>query len=364
MMSYANEVQTKLASVRALMVAQGVGVLWLRRVDNVSWITGGVDTAVNIADATGIASVVITPDSATMWTTTIEAPRLKAEDDVIGRGFELRASPWEQAMPVDIGGTLGVDFPLPDAKDLTSEIRHLRWRLLPVETERFRALGKACAAAMNAAIERTKPGMSEWRISAVLADEVRSRTVTPIVVLIATDERIHRVRHPLPLDKKMDKYAMLVLCGRKEGLVCSITRLVHYGPLPDDLRRRMRACAEVDAAIIAASQPGATMDQIFKISQDAYARAGYDGEWKLHHQGGIAGYGAREIIATPGDQTALAAGMTCAWNPSIAGVKCEDTILVKEKGLPDILTVTEGWPILPVQIDGKVIERPLIVEIP
>ena len=78
MMSYANEVQTKLASVRALMAAQGVGVLWLRRVDNVSWITGGVDTAVNIADATGIASVVITPASATMWTTTIEAPRLQS----------------------------------------------------------------------------------------------------------------------------------------------------------------------------------------------------------------------------------------------------------------------------------------------
>ena len=146
--------------------------------------------------------------------------------------------------------------------------------------------------------------------------------------------------------------------------MCSITRLVHYGPLPDDLRRRMRACAEVDAAMIAASQPGATMDQIFKITQDAYARAGYDGEWKLHHQGGIAGYGAREIIATPGDQTALAAGMTCAWNPSITGVKCEDTILVKETGVPDILTVIEGWPVLPVQIDGKVIERPLIVEIP
>jgi Xaa-Pro aminopeptidase len=361
-MSYAQEVQSKLERVRALMAAQGVGALWLRRVDNVAWITGGVDTAVNIADEAGIASVVITPDSATFWTTTIEAPRLKAEDDVLGRGFELRVSPWEQPMPVDIGGTLGVDVPLVEAKDLSGEIRLLRAQLLSVEIERFRALGKTCAAAMSAAIQRTKPGMSEWQISAALADEVRNRAVTPIVVLIATDERVHQVRHPPPLDKKMDKYAMLVLCGRKAGLVCSITRLVHYGPLSDDLRRRIHACAEVDAAMIAASQPGATLDHIFKVTQDAYARAGYEGEWKLHHQGGIAGYGAREFIAMPGDQTALVAGMTCAWNPSIAGVKCEDTVLVKDKGVPDVLTVTEGWPVLPVQIAGTTIERPLILE--
>ena len=362
-MSYAQEVQTKLERIRALMAAQGVGVLWLRRVDNVSWITGGVDTAVNIADATGIASVVIRPESAIMYTNTIEAPRLKAEDDVIGRGFELRVSPWEQPAAIDIGGTLGVDFPMVDGKDISRELQVLRAQLLPVEIERVRALGKACAAAMSAAIERTKPGMTEWQISAALADEIRSRAITPVVVLIGTDERVHRVRHSLPLDKKMDRYALLGMCGRKEGLVCSVSRLIHYGPLSDDLRRRMRACAEVDAAMIAASQPGATLDQIFRITQDAYARAGYEGEWKLHHQGGLAGYSAREIIATPGDQTVLVAGMICAWNPSISGVKSEDTILVNEKGTPDILTVIEGWPVLPVPIDGTVVERPLILEI-
>jgi Xaa-Pro aminopeptidase len=363
-MNYTKEVQTKLERVRALMAAQGVGVLWLRRVDNVSWITGGVDTAVNIADATGIASVVITPDGASMWTTTIEAPRLKAEDDVEGRGFELHVSPWEQPMPVDIGGTLGVDFPMPDAKDLTDEIRMLRVQLLPVEVARFRVLGRTCAEAMNAAIDRTAPGMTEWQIAAALADEVRRRTITPIVVLIATDERVYRVRHPLPISRSMDRYAMLVMCGRKDGLVCSATRLVHYGALPDDLRRRMHACAEVDAAMIAASQPGATIGQILKITQDAYARAGYEGEWKLHHQGGIVGYGARELIATPGDKTALVAGMVCAWNPSITGVKSEDTILVTESGTAEILTAIDGWPVMPVKVDGKTFERPLIVEMP
>jgi Xaa-Pro aminopeptidase len=362
-MDYTTEVQTKLARVRVLMKEQGVGVLWLRRIDNVAWITGGVDVAVNIADATGVASIVITGTSAVMWTTTIEAPRLKAEDDVEGRGFEMRVTPWEQVQSIEFGSTLGTDVPMAGAKDLSAEIQKLRAQLLPVEVARFRALGRMCAEAMNAAIGRTKPGMTEWQISAALADETRRRTVTPIVVLIATDERVHKVRHPLPIDKTMERYAMLVLCGRKQGLVCSVTRLVHYGALPDDLRRRMQACAEVDAKMIAASKPGATLGEIFTITQNAYAQAGFDGEWKLHHQGGTAGYGAREVIATPGDKTALAAGMVCAWNPSITGVKCEDTILVTASGKADILTTIDGWPVVPVEVEGRVIERPLILEI-
>ncbi len=361
-MDYSQEVQTKLGRVRALMAEHQVSALWLQRVDNVAWITGGVDVAVNIADVTGVASVLITDDRAELWTTTIEAPRLRVEDDVEGRGFELHVSPWEQPMPIHVGGTLAVDVPVDGALNLGTAIQQVRARLLPVEVERFRVLGELCADAMGAAIESIEPGLTEWEISGILADEVRIRTITPIVILIATDERIHRVRHPLPLDKEMERYAMLVLGGRRYGLVCSLTRLLHFGDLSDDLRRRMHACAEIDAAMIAASKPGATLGDIFTITQDAYARAGYEGEWKLHHQGGIAGYSAREFLATPGHPTALEAGMVCAWNPSITGVKFEDTILVTD-GAPEVLTAIDGWPVKPVTAGGITIARPIILEL-
>ena len=75
-MEFRTEVQTKLERVRALMAQHRVGALWLRTVNNFAWITGGVDPAVNTASSEGIASVVITEDSATVWTNSIEAPRL------------------------------------------------------------------------------------------------------------------------------------------------------------------------------------------------------------------------------------------------------------------------------------------------
>jgi antitoxin VapB len=363
-MDFKTEVQTKLDRVRALMDEHQLGALWLRRVDNVAWLTGGVDVAVNTADVFGVASLLVTPDEIGLYTNTIEAPRLRAEDDVEGRGIRLEVSPWEQQQAIPISSTLGTDFGFEGAMDVQGSLARLRARLLPVEQDRFRDLGVRCADAMQHAINRVQPGGSEHEIAAALSYETRIRGVHPTVVLVAVDERVHNVRHPLPTDKVMEQYAMLVLCGRRDGLVCSVTRLVHFGALPDDLRRRMEATAQVDAAMLAASQPGVSLEAMFKVAQDAYAAAGFEGEWKLHHQGGIAGYDARELLAVPGETLALETGMVCAWNPSISGAKSEDSILVTEAGAPpEVLTPMFGWPSMTVEVDGMAIERPLVMEI-
>jgi carboxymethylenebutenolidase len=72
-------------------------------------------------------------------------------------------------------------------------------------------------------------------------------------------------------------------------------------------------------------------------------QAGFGDEWRLHHQGGPAGYEPRELVATPTAHDALSVGVACAWNPSITGTKSEDTNLVGERD-NEILTVSPGWP--------------------
>jgi antitoxin VapB len=185
--------------------------------------------------------------------------------------------------------------------------------------------------------------MSEYQIAALVSGETLARGVLPIVNLIATDERVYRFRHPLPTDKKLDKYAMLVLCGRKGGLVCSITRLIHFGTLPEDLRECILATAQVNAALIAATRPGRSLGEIFTQEQQVYARLGYPNEWQKHHQGGLTGYEPREFLAIPGSQEMVAAGQAFAWNPSITGAKVEDTILVGA-AKNEIITPTPSLP--------------------
>ena len=183
-----------------------------------------------------------------------------------------------------------------------------------------------------------------------------------IVKLIATDERIFNYRHPLPTSKRLERYAMLVLCGRQRGVVCSITRLVHFGPLPEVLRHKAEAVARVDAKMIAAIRAGESLKDIFQWAVQAYADSGYPEEWRLHHQGGAAGYEPREYLATPGSTEVVTLGQAYAWNPSITGVKSEDTILVGEKG-NEILTAIPGWPVIQVDVNGKTLERPAILVI-
>jgi antitoxin VapB len=90
--------------------------------------------------------------------------------------------------------------------------------------------------------------------------------------------------------------------------------------------------------------------------------AGFPDEWRLHHQGGLAGYLPREIVATPETQDEVSVGQVYACNPSIAGTKSEDTILVGERD-NKVLTVIPGWPTLSVEIEGQTIERPRILEV-
>ena len=75
----------------------------------------------------------------------------------------------------------------------------------------------------------------------------------------------------------------------------------------------------------------------------------------------MAGYAPREITATPRSTQPILVGQAFAWNPSITGVKSEDTILVGEH-TNEILTEMADWPTIEVQIRDQIIKRPAILE--
>jgi antitoxin VapB len=256
---------------------------------------------------------------------------------------------------------LGADTGMPGAVDLSAEISWLRSQLTPEEGERFRQLSRLCAHGMQETIQEIRPGMTEFEIAGLLSQTVEGKGVQAIVNLIATDERIFSFRHPLPTSKKLERYAMLVLCGRKEGLICSLTRLLHFGPLPAEVCKKAEAVARIDAAMIAATRPGRSLGEVFQEAQKVYALVGFPDEWRDHHQGGSAGYAPREITATPASTQPVMIGQTFAWNPSIKGVKSEDTILVGEQS-NEILTEMNDWPAVEVKIGDQILRRPAIFE--
>jgi Xaa-Pro aminopeptidase len=343
-----SEYEHKLGIIRTWMSEQNIDGLHLQSAGSFAWATCGAASYINTASTNGLAALLITLDRQYLITTNIEAPRLEIEEGLANRGWESVINAWHEGRDavadLSRGLKLGSDGFYPGAIDLSVEIAHLRAKLTPEEGQRFRNLGTRCAQAMNATTCAVQPGQTEFEIAARLAAEAEMLEAQPIVNLIATDERIFSFRHPLPTAKKLEKYAMLILCGRKDGLVCSLTRLIHFGPLSDELKRKQEACARVDAVFIASTRPGQSLGNIFDKAVATYAAAGYPDEWRKHHQGGPAGYEPREYLAVPGSPEPVTAGQVYSWNPSITGCKSEDTTLVGET-YNEILTEIPGWPV-------------------
>jgi antitoxin VapB len=359
------ELRIKLERVHELLAQSHVDAVLLQRADNFAWATCGASSHINRAESMGAASLLITGEDRYVVTNNIESERLTQEEKLADRGWIFRISPWYQAenaiSELTRGMRLGADSSFPGAQDLSTEIAQIRSRLTPEEGERFRELAALCGQAMGQTIRSVRPGMTEFEISGLLSAETESLGVQAIVNLVGVDARISVFRHPLPTATPLQRYAMLVLCGRKGGLICSLTRLVHFGRMPEELRRRAEAVAQIDARMIAATRPGITLGDVFSIAQSTYSALGFPDEWQKHHQGGSAGYAPREVTAVPGSPQVIRAGQAFAWNPSITGVKSEDTILVGE-GTNEVLTEMEDWPGIDIQAGDQLIRRPAILE--
>jgi Xaa-Pro dipeptidase len=326
--------------LRELMDRRELGALLLRRSTNFAWYTGGADNRVDHASPLGVADVLITLDAEYIFTNNIEAPRMREEQTP---GFEVVEHPWygdEAAAIREVvgGASLGTDFPLGGALDVSSEVASLRHVLDADALERYRRIGADAAAAVAEAAGSLEPGTNEREAAANLAAACRRRGLFSSVLLAAADGRIARYRHPIPHGDRIEGRAMLVVSAERGGLYANVTRMVHFEEPDAEVERRQRACETIlNRMREEATTPGRTLADAFEDCQRFYAEAGFPDEWKLHHQGGMTGYGSREIIATPQTRQEIGVGQAFAWNPSVTGAKAEETFVLTEEG-PDVIT--------------------------
>lgn len=356
-MNRLEEINLKHNCLRDLLARHQAEAIWLRRTRNLGWFTAGADASIPADSEYGAYSILVTPEKRVVQTTNIEVTRLRAEELFQDLGFEYAESPWYQERGPDVARLLT------DENAVEAEIQQMRWILVESEKERYRALGRDAAAALDEAIRAVKPGDTEFEIASRLDAACRARGGLAVVNLVGTDERISQFRHPLPTQKRLDKYAMIVVCMRRGGLIVAGTRLAYFGTKPAELREKERKVAAIDAAVMVASQPGRTLGDAFSDLLAAYHEQGETEQWKLHHQGGLIAYISRERIVTPGDATLILENHAFAWNPSIVGCKSEDTILVNKNGFEVVTAAPDGWPVIEVEVKGQKVSRPGILEL-
>lgn len=360
------ELSTKLNRVRALLATTKSDGALLGRQSNFSWLACGGEAHIPLTTDRTFGQLLVTADDFYVLANTIELPRLQAEP-LKGLGAKSLTHDWHDPRGATAALKTVVDprKVISDTGDWGTRCKPelfppLRYSLLEPELRRYRSLGKDAEKAMDLTCKEILPETTEFSIAGYLAEACWHLNLTPTVLLIATDERIDRFRHPLPTTKKLRKRAMLVLCARRAGLIVALTRLVNFGPPSREVLRRHRAVCEVDTAFHINTRIGVPVSEVFAAGVAAYAKQGFPEEWHLHHQGGPCGYEGRDYLGAPGVVGTVLENQPYAWNPSITGTKSEDTLVATAKG-PQVVTASPDWPMVKIEHESGTWTRPDIL---
>jgi Xaa-Pro aminopeptidase len=366
-MTRAAEVTEKDRRLRELLQAKGLTGILLKRQANFSWMTAGGINLIGIATEMGGTSILVTQSAKYVLTTNVEAPRMVEEERVEALGFQVKIFDWWDDREAAIvreqtaGGPVGCDVPYPNSVNLAEDIVRLRYSLTPGEIERYRWLGEKTSRAAEQVLTETRRGEKECAVIGRLSAELWKDRIDPIGVMGAADDRISRFRHCIPMEQSIDRIFMLSVNARKGGLVACLTRFVHFGKLPEALRKQYEANVFVDCVFMANTRPGTPARDVLQKGIEAYKEKGYPEEWKLHHQGGPIGYQPRDYRTQFTTPDVVAVNQPFCWNPSITGTKSEDTILATAQG-PEAITRPFLFPTLSMEVGGIRFVRPAILE--
>lgn len=368
------EIVAKTDRVIRMLAAESLGGALIKTQHNFSWLTAGGSHGIDMSSEAGAAGLLVRADGKRfVLANRIEMPRLLAEE-LSANDFEPIEFAWEdeRSSPTFVADlardllenpkALGSDLPMGSTRHVEGAIARCRRQLTASEIERYRALGRDAGTVVGELARTLKPGETEEEIARRVSNALAERDMRGVVTLIAADERLQAFRHPLPTEKRWRQMLMIVVCARRAGLIASLTRIICAGPIPDELKRRTMAAAEVDAQLLAATRPGTSGADLYHVAARAYATQGFPGEEHLHHQGGATGYRTRDWVAHPHSEETVSVSQAFAWNPSVTGTKVEETCICFEDHV-EIITGSPGWPAIVVEVTERPYELPAVLSL-
>jgi antitoxin VapB len=342
------EMAIKEQRVAEFLRREQLGALVLTRVPAIVWVTAGLfDPRRNLTtEASPIWLLLTSAGGKFVIGPSSEMTRL-VDEDLNDLGYEARPYPWASDPRLQIVRDLanrqpiGADAPLDGAR--TVDIAPLRYALTDTEVKKYEEAGRAAGIAVEEAMRRIRPAMSELEIEALTADELRTHGLEPVEILVGADERALEYRFPTPGRKRVKKLAMVAVSARRWGLTASLARLVSFGPPSADLVRTVRAMASVNAHLQDATRAGVRAERLVPLLVGWYSDVGFSEAWDRHDPGGATGYAVHDWVLKQGTPEIIQPQQAFAWSPGVGGVKAVDTIVAWPDRIEN-LTATATWP--------------------
>jgi len=333
----------RIQPLRDLMRAKGLDAFVLRRNPNLAWAIAGrahVPTTIDMA----CFDLIITHDSATAITNVVEAPRLIAEE--LPSEVRVQTIKWSEGRDplLPTGSKVGSDQPGADRIDLGVEVEIMRASLIESDLARFQEICIDAAIALGNAMKQVESTDREIDVAGLITHSLWQAGLEIAFLGVAGQERVHKFRHPLPTDSVVGNRVSASICAKRKGLIASITRIVTFGEVTDQMIADYTSIFKVEAAMLDATIVGKSFSDPINAAIAAYPANGFDAdEWTKHHQGGPTGFLPRDWPANQTSARLIAPNQPIAWNPTGKGWKAEDTIVATNSGVK-LLSVDAEWP--------------------
>lgn len=344
---------------------QGYDVAVIGRRDNFAWFTGGGDNKVIIFSEYGSSYLVISKKRIQLVSQIMDGQRV-IDEELNGLDVEYVPLKWfedskeDKISKLTLGENILSDIPLTGCKYSPNEFYSLHYPLTPLEIERLRWLGSKTERIIRNVSDNISSGIKEIEIAGMLLCEYGRSGIECEVLLIGSDERIVKYRHPLPTNKKVEKFILVHTAVKKWGLHASITRMVSLGKLsPEILKRYDDACRIAGKAILSCRQ-GTKFSSILERQKYLFESLDYKDEWEKHYHGGITGYLLVDLSVCLSSDLSVSNNQAYGWFVTITGVKVEELSINSNNNI-EVASINGAWPVKEYEISNQVLELPEIM---
>jgi len=334
--------------------------------ENIAWFTAGSDLT-RPGSGENTAAVFITQDARLIACSNVDANQI-FDRAIPGLGFQIKTRPWYEPLSQLIkdlckGRKVASDTGVEQSKNVSEQLKALRFPFTELEGERIRELGKLVSHAVEATARSVERGLTEQEIAGSLSHRLLKRGVSPKRMQVMVDGQSIRYRHWGFGEDRLERYCVISAVGSQNGLHAAATRTVSLGTPPSSFIKSHHLALLMQATGMYFSKPDWALFDTWNRVKRIYEKYHCPDEWQHADQADIIGYLPAETSILLNSEFKFAPGMAAFWHPSVGPAMTGDTILI-EQDQTILITPMEQWPIAKIMVKEHQIALPDILILP
>ena len=313
---------------------------------HVAWFTGGLNVRGLIADGERPG---IYTNGRQRWllSSNIDSQRF-FDEDLDGLGFQIKEWHWANGrgplLSELVGGKkVAADRPFQNMPLVNEKLRPELGPLFQSDRERYRALGKILAHALEATARTFNEGDTEEEMAGQLAHRLYHKGADATALSVVGGSRGLKYRRSGFTSARVEQICTLQATASKGGLHATAARTVSLGPPPSEYRTDFDMCCKVGAIYRSQCVPGGTVAGMIDAAHTLLKGTAYEHDWRLYQPGYVSGWFHADELRKAGTDEPFVLNQALTLQVRLGSAAIVGTFLVNPEG-HEAITSPTGWP--------------------